>query len=279
MASAGWLVRGITAHGLARVLGVEVTGAAQEVATAHGLDRMAAQVAAEGIVATAMLSAHIKGEERLTLQVQSEEPVAAFTGDIDAEGFLRARLSPADVPVSSEGRLSGALMAIKHDAERELYRGVTAVSGERLPDALQRHMRASAQVSSALKAQVLFADDGTIAFAGGIYVEMLPSLGGMDDVGDPSELLDVLPVVDALARLRDGSRLGELGVDVLDQRPLVWRCRCDRERVLGMLRGLGAEELKDMRERDGGAQVTCEFCQTVYRVDGAGLAALEAETS
>ena len=49
---------------------------------------------------------------------------------------------------------------------------------------------------------------------------------------------------------------------------MIWlaaECRCSRERIHGYLQRFGPEELKDMREADGGITVTCEFCSRKYR--------------
>jgi molecular chaperone Hsp33 len=46
---------------------------------------------------------------------------------------------------------------------------------------------------------------------------------------------------------------------------LAAQCRCSRERIQGYLHRFGAEELKEMRESDGGVTVTCEFCSRTYR--------------
>lgn len=56
----------------------------------------------------------------------------------------------------------------------------------------------------------------------------------------------------------------ERGVRVFDARPLADRCRCSRERVSDMLRGLTDEERADVTLDDGAIEVTCEFCSTRY---------------
>ena len=64
--------------GHARVMVAVVTAQADEVRERHKLDRAATVLAAEGLVASVLLSAHIKGEERMTVQVASEKPPFAF---------------------------------------------------------------------------------------------------------------------------------------------------------------------------------------------------------
>jgi len=44
-------------------------------------------------------------------------------------------------------------------------------------------------------------------------------------------------------------------------------CRCSRERVRGMLRGLGLEEVHGIITERGEVEVACEFCGLQYRFD------------
>ena len=43
-------------------------------------------------------------------------------------------------------------------------------------------------------------------------------------------------------------------------------CRCSRERVMRALSLLGTVELRDMAERDNGADASCDFCAQSYRI-------------
>ncbi len=40
-----------------------------------------------------------------------------------------------------------------------------------------------------------------------------------------------------------------------------------RERVVGILRSLGEEEVRDILAEQGGVEVRCEFCNRAYRFD------------
>jgi len=128
----------------------------------------------------------------------------------------------------------------------------------------------SDQVPTVLAADVLLGPDGTVEWAGGLLVQALP--GG--DLGLIAELR---------ARMGEGGLAGLLrqvrgdagslmrAVDpraevVSAAQPLVWRCRCSHERVLGALRMLDAEELLDMVATQETAQVRCDFCGRVYEL-------------
>jgi molecular chaperone Hsp33 len=44
-------------------------------------------------------------------------------------------------------------------------------------------------------------------------------------------------------------------------------CTCSRDRVRGMLRGLGREEVQSILAERGDVEIGCEFCGTQYRFD------------
>ncbi|MEB3323293.1 MAG: Hsp33 family molecular chaperone HslO, partial [Synechococcaceae cyanobacterium] len=81
----------------------------------------------------------------------------------------------------------------------------------------------------------------------------------------------------------NAEHLHDLLTDVfpdLDPRPLEdaeasqdvqWHCPCTRRRSVGALKLLGRDELGAMLREDGHAELTCHFCNEVYRVEGSEL--------
>lgn len=272
------LSRGLAADGAVRVLFVDATRIAQKTAEAHGLGPAAAHVAAEAVVATALMSAHMKGDERVTLQVQSEEPALAFIGEIDGEGHVRARLTPPD---ARGGALRGVLFAIKSDGTREVYRGGTEIRDQHIAEALSAHLGQSSQVDVQLRIAVLHADTGEVRVACGLLVERLPFAAGQ-----PSLTTEEFRArYDVLAQLDDPAvwsavleaRLGEEGIDLLIDRDLTWQCRCSLAKVEGTLVAMGADEIRAL-QAEGQAEVTCHFCNHTFRLDVPALDALLART-
>ena len=266
----GILCRAITADGGVRIVGVQLEEAARALWDAHGLSGLAAEIAAEGLVATAMMSAHIKGDERMTIQVQSEAPALSFFGEIGSKGAIRGRLKPSEV-VSASRELTGVLLAIKSTEEREVYRGATSVSAQTISDALQDHLSDSVQVDGLLWTEG----------AAGILVERLPETAGgpalsLDDFQARYGPLRERSPVDLVEELLTGSLAGE-EVVLLGLRSLYWSCRCSRERVLGMLRTLGPEAIATIIEEDGQAEVVCHFCNRPFAIGLEPLQALHAQ--
>lgn len=63
-------------------------------------------------------------------------------------------------------------------------------------------------------------------------------------------------------------------VKIIDRMPVQFKCACSRERIENSLVGLGKEELKAMIEEDHGAEVTCHFCNEIYRFTEEDLKAI-----
>ncbi|MCK6506404.1 Hsp33 family molecular chaperone HslO [Myxococcota bacterium] len=268
----GRLVRALACERAVRVLAVVADGPAREVVRRHGLGEGAAQAACEGLVAAVLLSSQVKGEERITIEVKGDRPAFSMQADVWGEGPLRARFSPTWLPAFQD--FSGLLGAVRTLHGRELYRGVSQVEDESFEHALARFFTRSEQVDGRVRILAELDAEGLPSFVAGLLVERLPGM-------DPEEFAALFdqPLRGDFKALMTGFAFGQLAgqpVEVLDARDLEFRCTCSQERVQGMLQALGPEELADMLEKDGGAEVTCHFCNTRYTVDAAWLrAALE----
>jgi molecular chaperone Hsp33 len=260
------MIRALAGGGTVRIVAVEARDAAEEARVRHDLLPHAARVCAEGMIATALLSAHIKGEERVTLQLQGEHPRCAFIGEVDSEGHLRARLTPNELP---DGPLDGILLAIKSDARQELYRGMTEVRHEPLEAAFARHLAESQQADVLLRFGARTDADGRIELAAGFLVERLPpdpTLPSLthEEFEATFGQLRTDDLEDVMTGLMFGKLLGE-DIQLLEARDVVWKCRCSREKVEAMVYALGPDDLQAMIA-EGGSEVTCHFCNTVWKV-------------
>lgn len=277
----GSLHRGLVGEQTARFLAVNLAELADLTRTQHQLSPDAARIAAELLVCTALMSAWVKGSERITLQVQAERPRFGSMCEVDAEGGLRARLAPSVVHLPENGGIDGLMLAIKADVERELYRGVTALDGRSLEEALRAHLTESSQVDVVLRIGVSQDDDGRVRFAGGVVVERLPDDPHLPSI-DPETFaatytpIELVPLEDTLTALAFG-KIANQPVELLENRVLHWRCSCSQERIEAVLYNFGPAELHAMHQQDGGAEVSCHFCNLHYQVSGDRLLELIAQ--
>lgn len=260
----------LACDGRVRVMSAVLFGPADELRERHRLDPDAARLAAEGLVASVLLASHIKGEERLTVDVRS--PAFTFVADVDAVGTLRGRLQPASV--GPERSFTGVISVLKSLGRKELYRGHADVQGERFEGALQRYLTASQQVDARVRIEADVGPDGAVSFAAGLVVERLPDM--------PAEEFAALfdaPLQADFKALMTGFAFGQLAggaLEVLGSQDFRFQCSCSRERVVGMLRALGRDEVLDIHREQGHAEVTCQYCNERYVVDGPELLAIAA---
>ena len=53
--------------------------------------------------------------------------------------------------------------------------------------------------------------------------------------------------------------------DLLERRAVAYKCYCSRERVTRAIIRMGKEEMQNIIEEQGGEELTCQFCDKVYR--------------
>ena len=251
--------RGLTVDFAVRYIMVDCTSIAQKAQQRHNLTGDGPRLCAEGILASYLLASQIKGEEKLTIQILSQNPKISFMSDINAQGELRAKLTPEELsePVPT---LDGVLVVIKHNKHKELYRGVTNIEQCNIAQALHHNLTQSAQVDTIVQFFVS-QEQGEIQRAMGIILERLP----------PTEDLPFLNTEEFFERYKNltneevweglsEKKLRNSQLHDLSSKSISWKCRCSRAKVKSMLFSLGKTELEEIQKEIGYAEVTCHFC-------------------
>ncbi len=232
----------------------------------------------EAMAATVLLASTVKFKGQITLQMQGDGPLTLLVIQCSNRLVLRGlarwegELSDASLDqLINNGKL---VLSIENDGDDLRYQGVVPISGRSVAECLQQYFTRSEQLPTCFW---LASDDKAAA---GLLLQRTPDL---EETHDPdfwnrvcllastvkqAELLD-LPVIELLHRL-----YSEVDLRLFDRLPVSFRCSCSRKRVANMLRTIGADEIRDMVEEQGGVRVRCEFCNKAYkfdRVDSAGL--------
>lgn len=247
------------------------------------------------LMAASMMGAVMKGEEgAVTLRVKGGGPLGALTAVSDSRGNVRGYVqNPAvDVPRKAKGKLDvgaavgcdGELTVIRDLGMKEPYVGSVRLVGGEIAEDIAAYYVESEQVPTACALGVLIAPDQTVQAAGGYLIQLLPGADegvvsaverGVARLGAVSARLD--GGMDPLGLLREV--LGEFQLEVLETAPIEYRCYCTRERVSRALISLGKGELDSLIKEQGGAELTCQFCDKVYRFDEEELRLLRDESS
>ena len=261
----------------------------------------------EAAAASLLLAATIKFEGVLSLQLQGDGPMhlllAQCTSGLGVRGLARYRESSfagagaaAGVGAATGARagigapgiadLIGAgnlTVTLETDDGSQRYQGIVPITGQRLAESLQVYFENSEQLPTRLW---LHAD---ASGASGMLLQRLPiadasrgahaaDVTAVDDAWRRVQLIGETLTPDELRTLADAEILHRLfnedDVRLYEPTPVYFRCRCSRERVSGMLQGLGEKETRSILTEQGKVEVRCDFCNRAYVFDAVDVAQL-----
>jgi molecular chaperone Hsp33 len=176
---------------------------------------------------------------------------------------------PGKLDVGAAVGTDGTLTVVKDLGLKEPYVGSIGLFSGEIADDVAMYFVESEQIPTACALGVLVGVDQSVTSAGGYLIQLLPGAdeaviekieAGVRRVGSVSRALDSGMDVEALLR----AVLSDFELEVLETHPVEYRCDCSRERVTRALISMGREELRDMIQDQGSAQLTCQFCDAVY---------------
>ena len=284
------LIRAISQDGLIKVSAVSTRDLTERARQIHKTLPVATAALGRLLAAASMMGSALKEEAAsLTLQIKGGGPLGTLLAVSDHEGSVRGTVeNPAvDIPLREDGKLDvgsavgnrGTLTVIRDLRMKEPYVGSVGLLWGEIAEDIALYFVESEQVPTACGLGVLVDRDQSVLSAGGYLVQLLPGAGeetaeqleaSLRSAAPVTELLKADPDPEALLR----AALPGLPLEVLEKRPIGYRCDCSRERMERALISLGREELRAMIDEQGSAELTCRFCDNVQRFSREELEAL-----
>lgn len=280
-----YLVRALCLEGKVRVYAIRSTQLVAECQRRHDIWATASAALGRTLSVGAMMGAMLKGNEKLTLQVRGNGPLGKVIVDANAKGEVRGYVDHphTHLPLNEEGKLNvgaavgeGSLFVTKDLGLREPYHGTSPLLSGEIGEDFTVYFAQSEQTPSAVAVGVMVNPDHSIKSSGGFIVQLMPGITE-EDVSYIEERLKSIPPVSNLVDLGltpeqmmetvfEGKQL-----EWLDKLPIHFRCHCSLERVKQSLISIGREELTQMIEEDGQAEIQCHFCNEFYHLDKSEL--------
>jgi len=286
-----YLVRIISRSGNFRALACVSTELVREGCRRHETLPTASAALGRALTGGALMGALLKTDQRVGLKFEGNGPIRKILVEAESNGAVRGYVGvPAvDLPLRN-GKLdvagalgrAGLLTVTKDLRMKEPYRGTVQLYSSEIAEDLAYYLTDSEQVPSAVGLGVYLEPDGSVAAAGGFLIQALPPqdeaaidrlMGRIAQLTTLSELLRQGETPEQLLeRLFEG-----IPCDTLEKRAVAFACSCSREKIERVLISLGRDELGNMLETQGEAEVTCEFCRERYHFERAELERLLAE--
>jgi molecular chaperone Hsp33 len=276
---------------------VEISDTWREIQQRHSYPPAVKTVLGEMVAAAALLSANLKFNGAIIMQIHGDGPVRLLVVECDSELRIRAtaKLSE-DATVSDgasltellnatgKGRFVITLDPIDKMPGQQPYQGIVPLDGEDMATVIENYMLRSEQLDTRLW---LGADDQV---SRGLLLQKLPRHSGKDDQVAQSSEAEDLETWNRAVMLASTLKQPELlstDIQTLMNR-LFWEetirvfepahpqfhCSCTREKVGNMLKMLGREEVDSALDELGQLAINCDFCGKHYAFDKVDCAQL-----
>lgn len=253
----------------------------------HHYPAPVAKLLGELLAVTSLLTATLKFEGHINVQVQGSGPLnfATVNGRHDQKlrGLARTRAELTDD--SLLGMLGDdALLVITLTPEQgERYQGMVKVEGDSLAAAVESYFAQSEQLAT----RIWLHADPVKHQAAGFMLQVLPITQDAPSSAKEQqqesfehfatlantlteEEIFTLNVEDILHRL-----FHEDDIRLYPEEFVSFYCGCSRQRTATALRSVDRNELREIIEADGALVLTCDYCLTEYSYDTIDVEALD----
>ncbi len=221
-------------------------------------------------------------DDKLTIQIRGGGPAGSLVSVVKRNGNIskiKAYLdnSHVELPLKENGKIDvggavgnqGFLNIIKkNEMAEEGYTGlVPLVSGEIAED-FAEYFAKSEQKPTVLALGVLVNKDGVQA-SGGYMINLMPDSTD-EDISKIENALSVAPSISQM--LAENKSLEEIAKTVIgdevtlleDNLKIEFECDCSKETFEKALISLGKDDLNEIIQKDGKADIVCHFCNKQY---------------
>ncbi|OUR70325.1 hypothetical protein A9Q73_00270 [Bermanella sp. 47_1433_sub80_T6] len=226
----------------------------------------------ELLAAAALLSATVKIDGLLTLQVQSNGPLRILLAETSHDGKLRGIARMDEEQDIEGGQLlgtEGQLVITIDPTQGRRYQGIVALEGGNLSKSLEGYFKQSEQLATRLWLRC----EGEVA--AGFLLQELPALGEVQEEMEVDEdawtrLTCIADTVrdDELLHLDNQELLHRLyheeTVRLFDDESLKFSCSCSKERLSTALDQMGYEQCQEIIDEQQKIRADCQFCGQHY---------------
>ncbi len=245
----------------------------QEIVAPHDYPLGVKQLLGELVAATCLLTATLKFEGEIAVQLQGDGPVGymAVNGNNEQEMRGIARMaSDTDATTLKDLIGKGNMVITIRPKNGEPYQGVVALEQDTLAQCLAHYFEVSEQIPTKIW---LFSDEKTSQIAGTL-IQLLPDAGDKEkqqadfehlcqltNTIKPEEIFSVTNE-DLLYRLYHQEE-----VRLFEPQAVSYQCSCSEDKCLSAISQIAPSELESIIAEQGSVSMTCDYCITTYKFE------------
>lgn len=230
----------------------------------------------EMMASAVMLAAMLKFDGTLIMQMQGSGPVRLLVVECQSDLTIRATAKHDDCGDLTRlpdllGKGHFVITLDPSDPDQTAYQGIVPLHGDTVAEALEHYLMQSEQLPTRIWLAV------NKQAAAGMMLQRMPGANN-DELWQEALAPAVTVQPDELLQLDFTTLLhrlfNEQDLRLFSAVPVRFSCTCSREKVAGMLRMLGPEEVEAALAEQEEIDVTCEFCGQRYVFDAVDAAQL-----
>ncbi len=275
----GNLVRAMTSDGSARILALDSTDIVNRAAEIHG-NTLAVNLALGRVLTAASLMGSLLGDKKdlLTISFKGDGPIGTLLASSDYMGNVRGYIvNPnAEITINSSGKPDissaigeGVLQVLRDTGEKEPYSGISVIKKGDISSDIASYYAESEQIPTVCVFSVAPNENGDGFISGGIIIQLMPFADeaivdiietNLENVRNISKILSNGTPEDIISEFMKG-----IEYDIFDVLNSEYRCYCSEEKTDKALISLGKDELSSLIDDDLPTEITCRFCDKIYK--------------
>ena len=282
-----YIVRAMTRDGSARAVVIDSKSIVERARELHNPSPTATAALGRTLTAASVMGSLMgNADDLLTLRFKGDGNGGTIVATSDYLGNVRGFIQNpnVDLPLKANGKLdvagcvgSGQLYVLRDVGEHEPYVGISNIVSGEIAEDIAAYYANSEQVPTLCALGVLVGVDYSVETAGGVLIQLLPNADeGIIDILEKNAA-ELPPLTSMLKTMSPEEVLAEflkgIEFDIFDKMDCEYVCTCSRERTARALMSLKKSDLEEMIA-DGGAELSCQFCDKKYKFSASDLRGL-----
>ena len=277
------IVKFLAHNGRISVTCADTTQMVEEARNIHDMSPVVTAAFGRLLTITAIMATEMKGsKDKLTVQLKGNGPIGVMIATANNKPIVKgyATNPVVELPLNEDGKLDvsgavgfeGYINVVKDIGLKDPYIGISPLVSGEIAEDFANYFVNSEQRNSAVALGVLVDKNGVRA-SGGYLINPMPDATEEDIVaveqaifkaGAMSKMLDQNLTLEEIAK----KITGDENVEIIENNIVPeFKCDCSKEHMQDGLMTIGKEELEDIIEKEGKAELVCHFCNKKYQFD------------
>ena len=284
------IIKFLAHEGRVSVICANTTKMIEEARKIHDMSPVVTAAFGRLLTITSIMATEMKGsKDKLTVQLKGNGPIGVMIATANNKPIVKGyAVNPVvELPLNEFGKLDvsgavgyeGYINVVKDIGLKDPYIGISPLVSGEIAEDFANYFVNSEQRNSAVALGVLVDKNGVRA-SGGYLINPMPDATEEDistveqsifKAGAMSKMLDQNLTLEEIAK----KITGDENVQIIEDNIVPeFKCDCSKEHMQDALMTIGKEELQDIIEKEGKAELVCHFCNKKYQFNKEELEAI-----